>query len=327
VTHQADRRRALKAALVIASIAATAGMTAVGLVSGPVAILLTFMAASFAVSPVLSLTDAYALSGLPARGRAYGPVRMWGSVAFIGGNLAAGLVLHVLAPAYLIWLIVGSLAASVMAAVALAPIDSAEKATPATPAPSSPKLLLRNPAFVAVALASGMIQSSHALFYGFSTMQWRGEGLDGTTIGALWGLGVAAEVALLAVSGRLPTALRPTALMAIGGAGALVRWTAMAFDPPSAALPALQLLHALSFAATHLGMIGFMVRAVPRELAATAQGFVATWAGLVNASATLISGFVYAAVGGRAYLVMAAMALIGLISALYAGRQWRDEQG
>jgi PPP family 3-phenylpropionic acid transporter len=101
----------------------------------------------------------------------------------------------------------------------------------------------------------------------------------------------------------------------------------MAFDPPSAALPALQLLHALSFAATHLGMIGFMVRAVPRELAATAQGFVATWAGLVNASATLISGFVYAAVGGRAYLVMAAMALIGLISALYAGRQWRDEQG
>jgi PPP family 3-phenylpropionic acid transporter len=326
VTHQADRRRALKAALVIASVAATAGMTAVGFVSGPVAILMTFMAASFAVSPVLSLTDAYALSGLSARGRAYGPVRMWGSVAFIGGNLAAGLVLHVLAPAYLIWLIVGSLATSVVAAVALAPVDTAERAVPATPAPS-PKLLLRNPAFVAVALASGMIQSSHALFYGFSTMQWRGEGLDGTTIGALWGLGVAAEVALLAVSGRLPTALRPTALMAIGGAGALVRWTAMAFDPPSAALPALQLLHALSFAATHLGMIGFMVRAVPRELAATAQGFVATWAGLVNASATLISGFVYAAVGGRAYLVMAAMALIGLISALYAGRQWRDEQG
>src|SRR5262245_21683990 len=117
-----------------------------------------------------------------------------------------------------------------------------------------------------------MIQSSHALYYGFSTMQWRGEGLDGVLIGALWGLGVAAEVALFALSGRLPGWLSPTAMLAIGGAGAVVRWSAMAFDPPTALLPPLQLLHACSFAATHLGMMGFMARAVPRELAATAQG-------------------------------------------------------
>jgi PPP family 3-phenylpropionic acid transporter len=98
----------------------------------------------------------------------------------------------------------------------------------------------------------------------------------------------------------------------------------MAFDPPVAALPALQLLHAGSFAAAHLGMIGFMARAVPRELAATAQGFLATWSGMVNATATLASGFVYAAVGGRAYLVMAAMALVGTASALCANRLWQD---
>ena len=96
----------------------------------------------------------------------------------------------------------------------------------------------------------------------------------------------------------------------------------MAFDPPVALLPVLQLLHAGSFAATHLGLMGFMARAVPRDLAATAQGFVATWSGLVNASAMFVSGFVYAATGSLAYLVMAAMALVGLFSALYAGRRW-----
>jgi len=89
-------------------------------------------------------------------------------------------------------------------------------------------------------------------------------------------------------------------------------------------LPALQLLHAASFGAAHLGMMAFMARAVPRPLAATAQGFAATWGGIVNASATFISGFIYAASGSLAYLVMAAMALIGLTSALYAGRIWRD---
>jgi PPP family 3-phenylpropionic acid transporter len=94
----------------------------------------------------------------------------------------------------------------------------------------------------------------------------------------------------------------------------------MAFDPPVALLPALQLLHAGSFAATHLGMMGFMARAVPRELAATAQGLVATWSGVVNATATFVSGFVYAATGGLAYLLMAAMAAAGLICALAAGR-------
>ena len=193
-----------------------------------------------------------------------------------------------------------------------------------TPA-ASPKTLLRNPAFLAVVLASSMVQGSHAFYYGFSTMQWRAEGFDGRLIGLLWGLGVLAEIVLFALSARLPKSLPPTALLAIGGVGAIIRWTAMAFDPPVALLPALQLLHAASFGAAHLGMMGFLARDVPRELAATAQGFAATWSGIVNASATFISGFVYAATGSLAYLLMATMALIGLISALYAGRRLSGE--
>jgi PPP family 3-phenylpropionic acid transporter len=214
----------------------------------------------------------------------------------------------------------------VAAAAALTPLEAGQGPGQAAPvAVPSGRTLLRNPAFIAVALASSMIQGSHSLFYAFSTLEWRASGLSGMTIGLLWGLGVAAEVALFALSGRLPKALRPTVLIAIGGGGAIVRWIAMAFDPPVAMLPALQLLHAASFAATHLGVMGFMAQAVPRELAATAQGFVATWSGIVTAAATALSGLVYAASGSLAYLVMAAMATIGLASALYAGRRWSGE--
>ena len=323
IADQADRHRALKATLTIGSIVGLLAMTVVGLVDGPAAILLAFAVAMLGLAPMLSLSDAYALSGLGARGRSYGPVRLWGSVAFIAGNVGAGLILEVIAPGNLIWLIVGTLVAVVAAAAALTPLDAGGQAAPQAPRPS-PKILLRNPAFLAVALASSMIQGSHSLYYAFSTLEWRAAGLDGPVIGLLWGLGVAAEVALFAFSGRLPASLRPTLLLAIGGVGAVIRWTAMAFDPPAAALPALQLLHAASFGAAHLGAMGFLARAVPRELAATAQGFVATWSGLVTASATAISGLVYAASGSLAYLVMAAMALIGLMSALYAGRYWRD---
>ena len=41
---------------------------------------------------------------------AYGPVRLWGSVAFIAGNVGAGLLLEAIAPGHLIWLIVFALA-------------------------------------------------------------------------------------------------------------------------------------------------------------------------------------------------------------------------
>ena len=39
--------------------------------------------ASAAHTPVFLLVDAYALRGLGRHGRAYGPVRLWGSAAFI----------------------------------------------------------------------------------------------------------------------------------------------------------------------------------------------------------------------------------------------------
>ena len=321
ITHQADQRRALKAAIVLASIVAMLAMTVVGLVQGTVAIFLVFAIAAMAFSPVLPLTDAYALSGLAARGRAYGPVRLWGSAAFVAGNVAAGLMLERFAPGGLIWLIVAALVLSVIAAVALDPVDAAARPATAGTAPHSAKSLLSNPTFIAVALASAAIQSSHALYYGFSTVQWRAAGFDGTLIGVLWGIGVIAEIVLFALSGRLPAPQRPAAWMAIGGAGAILRWTAMAFDPPVALLVPLQVLHAASFAATHLGLMGFMARSVPREFGATAQGFVATLSGVVNATATLASGFVYAAMGGSAYLLMSALALIGVASAVYAGRR------
>ena len=48
---------------------------------------LTYALASLRYTPVMPLTETYALKGLAARGRAYGPVRLWGSVAFIARHL------------------------------------------------------------------------------------------------------------------------------------------------------------------------------------------------------------------------------------------------
>ena len=101
----------------------------------------------------------------------------------------------------------------------------------------------------------------------------------------------------------------------IGGIGGALRWQAMALDPPAAVLPALQLLHALSFGATHLGMLGFVVARAPPSQGATAQGYLAVALGTTMAIATGVSGVLFSAFGSLAY---AAMALAAFLAALPA---------
>jgi PPP family 3-phenylpropionic acid transporter len=323
IARQADRHDAVIAALIITSAASAAGAVALGLIAGIAAIFVIYTLASIAFTAIMPLADAYALTGLARRGRAYGPVRLWASAAFIATNLGGGLLLDLVAPQLLIWFIAAMLTATAIAACTLAP--AAPRAIERMPLPPS-RVLWRDKAFLAVIAAASLVQASHAVYYGFSAIDWRAAGFDGSAIGALWALGVAAEIVLFAGSGRLPPAFGPIVLLVLGAAGAVVRWTAMAFDPPALLLAPLQVLHALSFGATHLGAVGFVARAAPERLGATAQGYLATALGIAMALATAISGELYAAFGDFAYGAMALMAAAGLALAL-AARAFSVKQG
>ena len=229
VARAADRRDALRAAIIVASCLGVAGYVLVGLAEGASAILIAYALASLALTPVMPLAETYALKGLGARGRAYGPVRLWGSAAFILGTFVAGFATDTIPARHLIWLIVAASLLSALAALTLAPL-SARRAGERAGQPR--QHLLRDPAFIAVLAAASLIQASHAVYYGFSALEWRGAGLDGTAIAALWALGVIAEIVLFAISGRLPPFFQPTVLLMIGAAGGALRWAAMAFDPP-----------------------------------------------------------------------------------------------
>ena len=305
----ADRRDAVRATIIVASWLGVAGYGLVGLTEGALAILLAYTLASLALTPVMPLAETYALKGLSARGRAYGPVRLWGSAAFILGTFVAGFATDMIPARHLIWLIVAACLISALAAQALEPLSMA---APPTGEPPSPRQhLLRDPAFIAVLAGASLIQASHAVYYSFSALEWRGAGLDGTAIAALWGLGVIAEIVLFAVSGRLPPFFQPVTLLMIGAAGGALRWAVMALDPPAMALPWLQLLHALSFGATHLGALGFVARQAPAGRGASAQGYLAIAQGAAMACATGLSGWLYGAFGGRAYAAMALAAVAG----------------
>jgi PPP family 3-phenylpropionic acid transporter len=303
----AEKGGALRGTMVAALIAAAFGYLLVGFANGFLAIVALVALASAALSPANPLAETYALRGLAQRSRVYGPVRLWGSVAFIVGTFVAGAAIDVLPPQNLIWLIVAAVALSAVAAAALEPVDFA----PPDKASGRSRRLLTDPAFLSVVAAAGLIQGSHAVYYGFSALDWSKAGLDGTVIAALWALGVVAEIVLFAVQGRLPQAITPAVLIVIGGAAGVVRWVAMAFDPPAAALPFLQMLHGLSFGATHLGALALIARLAPEGRGATAQGYYAIGLGAVMAAMMGLSGWLYAAYGNLAYAAMALAAVAG----------------
>jgi PPP family 3-phenylpropionic acid transporter len=97
----------------------------------------------------------------------------------------------------------------------------------------------------------------------------------------------------------------------------------MAFDPPAIALPALQLLHGLTFGATHLGALMFVARHAPQGQAAKAQGYLAIAIGVAMAGAMGLSGVLFGAFGAKAYAAMALAAIAGGACAGIAHRAGR----
>jgi PPP family 3-phenylpropionic acid transporter len=321
IAREVDRRNALQLAILIASLASVTIYAALGFAASAVVITIGFIAASIAFTPIMPLTEAYALQELHRRDRAYGPVRLWGSVSFIAATIGAGYLADLIAPGQLIWVIVAMLAVNAAGALGLPPT------TPHPPVEDAPRAsrLLREPAFIAVIAAAGLIQASHATFYGFSTLDWKAAGFGGVTIGLLWSIGVVAEIILFALSARLPPFLGPTNLLLIGAMAGVVRWSAMAASPDFWVLPVLQCLHALSYGATHLGTLGLMTRIAPRRLGATAQSYLSIVLGLTMAAATAIAGALFEAYGALSYGAMALLAAAGAGIALYGRNYWRSQ--
>ncbi len=321
-TRIADRLGAPREVLIATAAATAVGYGAIALSNGPAAIGAAVAAASLAAAPTMPLADAYALKGLEIRRRAYGPVRLWGSIAFIAANLAAGFALDAVGRLALVWPIVAAYAVMAATAFRLAPLRQGVD-PPSRPGPLATGRR-RFAGFLAVAVAASLIQASHAVYYGFSTLDWTAKRFDGVAIGALWAVGVAGEIVLLGMSSRLPSRLGPLGLIGLGAAGATLRWAGMALDPPAALLPLLQVLHGLSFGATHLGSVQFLSRTTPDRHGSTAQGDFSSILGIVMAAVTGLSGTLYRALGDHAYGAMAMLAAAGGVTVILACRITRS---
>lgn len=271
---------------------------------------------------IMPLTDTVAMKAVRTHGADYGGMRLWGSATFIVATLAAGWLVEWHGAEVIVWMLVVAALVTVLVTHLLpAPAAGAEGAPVAKLSAGDVLALAAEPRFVLFVIASSGIQASHAMFYVFGVLHWRALGLSATAIGALWAIGVIAEIALFWASRRMAVRFTPLALILIGGGAGVVRWCLMAGDPPWWALVPLQVLHALTYAATHLGAMHFIGAMIAEEKQGTAQALLSTFtAGIAMGAAILLAGAVYGPFAGAGYLVMAALAGLGVVAGLLLRR-------
>ena len=321
----ADRRGDHRSVIVTLVWCALVSVWLLARIQGFGAILALVTAFLLSVQTIMPLTGTVAMAGVNALGLDYGRMRLWGSLTFIGAGFAGAAALDGFGAGAIVWLLVAGTSVTACAAHLLLsrpPASSEDRVRRAPIGIAEVTQLVQSADFLIFLGAAGAVQAAHAVFYAFGVLHWRTLGISNGGIGLLWALGVAAEVGLFAFSRDLVQRVGAVELIIAGAAAAVIRWLAMAFDPPFLLLVPLQALHALTFGATHLGAMHFIGRAVRPEHAGTAQALHATaTSGIAMGGAMLLSGALYGRLAGLSYLAMAVIALLGLFAAVFLKRR------
>lgn len=314
IAYAADRYRARRRFIVSLAFLSACFMLIAALVDAKSAIIVLIILSAATWAPIMPMLDAVAVEQSEAGHYDYGRVRIAGSVTFIAGSLGAGALLSVIDKTGLIWILVATHVLLAFSGFALPKLGAARAGQSRPLTLGAARKVLLTGSFALLIIVAGLTQASHAVYYGFGSLHWATLGYSGVTIGALWSVGVVAEIVLFLYARGSVERMGPVLLLMAGAGIGVFRWTAMAIDPPIVIVAALQVLHAASYGMTHLGTIYYVRRFMDADYAGTAQGvFGAISGGIIMTCAIALAGWAYNAHAALGYLWMAVMCCIALV--------------
>ena len=306
-------RHVLMGALAAAALAAYVGLLSAG--SFWLLILLNLVALT-AQSALMPLGDTITLGAVRSEGLDYGRIRLWGSVSFIVASIASGAALASSSGERVLPLVLGASVLVLLACLCVPSIRPVEGGARI----AGIGAVAGDPRFWVFILAASALQASHQVYYGFGTLYWRSLDFSEPTIGWLWAEGILAEILLFWQGRRLLARLGPIGLMVLGGVAGILRWSLAGALTWLPFIAAIQLLHAFTFGASHLGAMHFLSRTVPPSAAAGAQTlYAALSSGLGSGLVMVIAGALYSNFGGGAYSFMTVLSAAGLVGAVALG--------
>lgn len=270
---------------------------------------------AFFGSASLPLVEALTLAHLQHRVERYGRIRLWGSIGFILAVQGVGLLLDWIALSSLVWICLAILGATLISSFRLteAPILSGH-----VPAGGLTGGFL-NRGMLALLAACFMMSAAHSPLYVFYSIHLVDHGYTKSAVGALWALGVVAEILVFLWMPRLMRRVSVRMILAVSFAIAVIRFLLIgwAIDFLLATVMA-QVMHGATFGASHAAAVAALNHWYPDRQQARAQALYSSASfgagGLVGG---LFSGYAWGALGaGPTYTIASLFALGGLILVL-----------
>ncbi|MDN5849802.1 MAG: MFS transporter [Nitrococcus sp.] len=275
---------------------------------------LTLALFGFFWNAALPQFEANTMSHLGVNDHHYGRIRLWGSIGFIAAVMLLGLFIDRMGLRIVPWALLLLLAGLAVASM-LAP--SAPAHTHGVPNEPFRRVLLQ-PNVLGFLAACFLLQASHGPYYVFYSIYLADHGYSGVVIGALWALGVVAEIMVFLMMHRWLPRFGPRRLMTTALVLAVVRWTLVGTFPGWVSLQAgAQILHAGTFAVYHAVAISLINRFFTGPNQGRGQALYSSLTfGAGVAVGSLVSGYLWSALGAAAtWYGAAALAATGAVVA------------
>jgi len=203
---------------------------------------------SFFWSAALPLMEATTLDHVDKRGADYGRIRLWGSIGFIAAVMGVGWMLDQRGIPSLLPVVAITMLGIVASCCALPEAQHDARMQPDEAIGS----VLRRPEVIGLIAACFLMAAAHGPYYTFFSIHLADHDYSKTAIGAMWAIGVLAEIAIFACMPALNRRFSAADLLATSFAIAVLRFVLIGWlSTWPVALFLAQLMHAATFGIFH----------------------------------------------------------------------------
>ncbi len=264
-------------------------------------------------SPIISFLEAFTMDLLEKEKKAYGRVRVWGTISFILVATFVGLLVDIY-PLKIILALV--LAGSILQAIISIRIPDVVPVIKDSYVTGS-KVFLKMPTVVFLSCAFLMLVS-HGAYYGFFSIHLESLGYGNTFIGAAWALASVSEILVMVKSKSIFKRFSLENVLVFSFAIASIRWFTLSFVSSPFAILLSQTFHAITYGTFHMASILYIDRLVPDEAKTFGQALNnAVTYGLGMMVGFFLSGYFFENFGSSFLFVSSA-----LIAGLGGGLMW-----
>ena len=273
-------------------------------------------------APLISFLEAYAMDLLGKDKKAYGQVRVWGSVSFISIVTILGHLIGLYGIGLIVPLILAGSLLQTLLATALPPAPTVRP-----PAIKGEVIQINWPRAIVFLCCGFLMLVSHGTYYGFFSIHLANLGLPPTFIGIAWAVAVLAEIVDMINSNRLFAKASFETVLLASFFIAASRWLLLAvFQSPYIILGS-QILHAFSYGTFHMASILYMDRLTPgpaKTLGQAANNAITYGLGLMIGF--MVNGALFDQWGAQKLFILSSiLALVGGIVFRWHQRSLPDE--